>query len=345
MTASLEACDSVLRQLLARRGALKARLDESERAIQAERAQLELALSRITAGQARLDDITTSRQRLSERIAELEAGQREGLNQVAAAATGAAQLEQELGRCAAALELSESSLNQLTAETAKLDQSFELARSAVYEALGEQRALEQRQSALNRRRQETAANLSRRQAELNELDQNETLLKQEQAAATNEAAALEDGLAGLRASLAALEERAAELRQASEAARQRLLAGEKAEAETRAKLSVLGRLLEGQQSPQTAGPRLRSLIKPKPGFEETVGRALGNALDYALVETHADIAGHAGCIQAGDGGRAAADFHGCRVLHRKSHLRRVPGDVDGRFGGRGSLRFHHQPEF
>jgi len=278
------ACDESRRQIA-----------EFERQQQAEKARLDLTVSQIAAGRARLGDVDAGIAQLEARVAEQAAALDRSRAEIAAASAGSQQLESEQELAEASCEQSLAEQEQQEAVARELDADFERRRSALFEVLGEQRAIEQRRSALVKRRQETDANLSRRTAELESLNQTEVELRQELAEVSTQMARVDEALAGLRASLTEIESMAAQIAGAAEDASASLVAAEKAEAENKAKVAILSRLLgDGAAGDVDCGPRLRGRVKPKAGFEEAVGRALGAALDYALVENHSEIESRAG---------------------------------------------------
>jgi chromosome segregation protein len=208
-------------------------------------------------------------------------------------------LSLEIREMEGVLKADEAAHGDLVKEYEVLEHEYHEKRTELFNAIGEVRSLEQRISEIGSRRKEAAANMKKREQDLVSLAA---------AAGTvgKDITALDEELSRMQGKRPVLQEEIGELALLMEESgrrieedTQRLIALDKSQVEIRAKLSVLGRIVEPapvapDEAQQNGNRKVSDILSVQSGFEEAVGKSIGSALDFLIFRDHEDILSHEG---------------------------------------------------
>ena len=256
-----------------------------------------LASREIEGFQERLKDSSATMGMLSQNMAEARRYIDEEGAKVAVLRQELSTLKDEMDEAQAHLAGQQVIHDGLVQEYDALERLYNEKRTGLFEAISEVRSIEQRIIEVQGRIKEVNATIKRRQQDLSScVDAAEAL--------SQELVLLDAETSGINRSIPPILERIGESTAAMEAARSaieasthRLIGQEKTQAEILAKLSVLSRIIYDEPSAPHSPDKIRTngkkkvsdLLSVQAGYEEAVGRSMGNALDFLIFHDHEEI--------------------------------------------------------
>jgi chromosome segregation protein len=189
-----------------------------------------------------------------------------------------------------------------------LEEEYNGKRIELFDAIGEVRALEQRLTEIQSRCKEMTSTIRKRQQDLSSIVTGAENLKKDLATLEAEISSRHNAKPLLELEIQDFERMIAEAGGHIETDTLRLIALEKSHAEISAKLSVLKRI--GDPAPETLAAahtqsngnrRVSDMLSVHVGFEEAVGRSMGNALDFLIYRDHDEILAQEGFETNGPG--------------------------------------------
>ena len=224
----------------------------------------------------------------------------------------------------------------LVQEYDALERLYNEKRTGLFEAISEVRSIEQRIIEVQDRIKEVNATIKRRQQDLSSCVDAAGALSRELTGLEAEISRINQSMPPI---LEQIEERAAAMEAARagiEAGTHRLIGQEKTQAEILAKLSVLSRIIDDEPSAPHSPDKTRTngkkkvsdLLSVQAGYEEAVGRSMGNALDFLIFRDHEEI------VSLHDFQTKGPGF----VIEQPHIEKHSQGTVSGAFGVLGHLK-------
>ncbi len=293
-------------------------------ALSATRSRLELATNDLEINSKRLQDISATLEMLSSRREQARRSLSQSGAQLEEQQQAQTALEQKIVQGETELKGHEERLAALRQELATQEATYDRTRGALFDAIGQARAGDQRMDSLKKRLQEVHLNTAKRQQELDALCEEQARLKSEALNLTLELEVKQEALRDQRYCLERITREREELQVLIDGESQTHVRLEKTLAELKAKISMLERIINPPQA-QARNPvphlnghrRITDGIMVKAGFEVTVGRSLGDVLDYVLIEDHEEVLR----LPSLDGGSPG---YVPRRPHTEYHGRRAP---------------------
>ena len=295
-----------------------------------------LAAREIEGFQERLKDSSATMGMLSQNMAEAHRYIDEEGAKVAVLMQELSALKDEMDGAQTHLAGQQVRHDELVQEYDALEKLYNEKRTGLFEAISEVRSIEQRIIEVQGRIKEVNATIKRRQQDLSSCVDAAGALSQE-------LVLLEAEISRINQSMQPIHEQIGESAAAMEAARaaieagtQRLFGQEKTQAEILAKLSVLSRIIDDESSAQHSPDKTRTngkkkvsdLLSVQAGYEEAVGRSMGNALDFLIFRDHEEIVSLHGFQSKGPG----------FVIEQPHIEKHSQGTLSGAFGVLGLLK-------
>jgi chromosome segregation protein len=256
-----------------------------------------LAAREIEGFQGRLKDSSATMGMLSQNMAEARRYIDEEGAKVAVLRQELSTLKDEMDGAQTHLSGQQVRHDALVQEDDALERLYNEKRTGLFEAISEVRSIEQRIIEVQDRIKEVNATIKRRQQDLSSSVDAAEALSRELAGLEAEISRINQSMPPIQGQI---DERAAAMEAARagiEAGTHRLIGQEKTHAEILAKLSVLSRIIDAEPSAAHGPDKTRTngkkkvsdLLSVQAGYEEAVGRSMGNALDFLIFRDHEEI--------------------------------------------------------
>jgi len=296
LTQTMHAYKSRLGNLATNLEEIKGRMETTQKALNEVRSRVEIARSDIEARKSRADDIGSTVQMLSGRISQIRDATQEALNKINTEKQAIKGLTSEIADLETQVALKHNQLHSIKKDRDELEQEYQQQRADLFDSIGHAKAIEQRLSSMHKRHHEIEVNISQRQQELRELEQSKQGL---QSQLNNLDDQFHAKSAAFNALLLRIEKKNSEKENlqvfiASES--QKMFGLEKSQAEITTKMTMLDRIINQNKPSPNSNERgnngyrkVADTIAVKPGYEETIGRAVGTLLDYSIINEHEEV--------------------------------------------------------
>ena len=315
---------------------LKAEMDALASSLSDAESKQLLAKSEIEGFQERLKDSSSTMGMLNQNMAEARRYIDEEGATVVVLRQELSNLKNEMDGAQTHLAGQQVRHDRLAQEYDALERQYNEKRTGLFEAISEVRSIEQRIIEVQDRIKEVNATTKRRQQDLSSCVDAVGAFSQELTLLDAEISRINQSMPPI---LEQIEEGTAAMeaaRSAIEAGTHRLIGQEKTLAEILAKLSVLSRIIDDEPLTQHSPDKTRTngkkkvsdLLSVQAGYEEAVGRSMGNALDFLIFRDHEEIVSLHGFQTKGPG----------FVIERPHIEKHSLGNVSGAFGVLGHLK-------
>jgi len=320
---------SLIGTYTARLAGIREKMESAGKRLGEERSRTLLAQGEIETNQKRKHDIDTTlemiRVRADHQKKAIMEAQQEYIQGLQVIDSLSAQINDAQGELSREQESGESIYH----EYKRLEDDFNQGRAKLFDSIGNARAVAQRLESLNTRHHEVISNIEKRSVELEEIRERKRSLQ-------HRLLDLDGIIQGSRKALAEIEERERaeldameDLRLKIEEENRALVIKEKEHAQLGAKITMLDRIINsGMNASSVPGTisngtrKVADTISVHRGFEETVGKSMGEALDFIIIHDHDEVEAF---IKKGD--------HGPGFVLKKPHLRNTREHVLSRGEG------------
>ena len=273
------------------------RLKQLEASVLKARATLDSTGSSIAILNSRLTELGTEMRRLSE---DIKASTKRDLAQRQEAAKLKKDIyhaTKEISNVEHIVVSRQTDIQRLKNEYRKVLEEYEDKRARLFDLSGRQKALEQDLISTRSRMKEAVKASGQKQAELDEMKSSKERARAEMSSLEDKRRVLDKNLERIETRLGDLEERQLRLVRELDNLIKILRENEKVYSELNVKISMLDRMIaEGLGVPgdndiehRTGTKRVADSIRVKPGYEDAVGRSIGDGLGYVVVESYDQV--------------------------------------------------------
>ncbi|MGC9323603.1 MAG: chromosome segregation protein SMC [Desulfomonilia bacterium] len=217
-------------------------------------------------------------------------------------------LEADLERCQKEAEARQASADEIHQEYTHLERDYDMKRAELFDIIGQARALEQRISGIESRNKEVCSSITKRKSDIAEQEERAGSLTETLARLETEVQSKQGELSLHMNELRGIETHRDELKVCIEKERADLHTHEKDRAENTAKVTILDQVIqdaiksqEGSSESRNGNTRVSEALRVRQGFEETVGRSVGEALEFLIIKDHDEFFAQPDIESAGPG--------------------------------------------
>ncbi|MBN1635562.1 MAG: chromosome segregation protein SMC [Deltaproteobacteria bacterium] len=308
LTQTTHAHNSRIRDLVTRLEEIKGRREATQKALSEARSRLEIARSDIEARKSRLDDIESTVQMLSGRISQTRDSAQETVNKINTEKQAIKGLTSEIAGLETQVALKHNHLHSIRKERDELEQEYQHKRAELFDSIGHAKAIEQRLSSMYKRHHEIEVNISQRQKELRDLEQSKQGLQLELNNLDEQSHAKRSTLHELHLRIEKRSREKEDLQVFIDSESQKMFGLEKSQAEITTKMTMLDRIINQNNPLPKSNARgnngyrkVADTIAVKPGYEETIGKAMGTLLDYGIINKYEEVIDSSGIDNSSPG--------------------------------------------
>ena len=274
-----------------RLAALKEKIDAASSSLREANSRTLLAQGDIDANQEREKDIGTTLSMLRARVDQMKGARENAQEEYEEGSAVLKNLSDEIARVQAELTEGQEEVEERYVGYKALEDDYNQGRAELFDAIGQARAIAQRLSSMNTRYHEVISSTKKRTEDLDRIREKKDGL-------TRRLKDVEQSIDSIKTAQGEIEsvvQSVSEETQALEttiAKEARFVVGmEKDHAEHVAKISILERIINaGSKVPSEEAKRSNGTrkvfdtLKVHEGYEETVGRSMGEALDFVIIQ-------------------------------------------------------------
>jgi len=244
----------------------------------------------------RKSDIRSTLEIITTRTAQIKKSLKAELDQIGTETEASALVEEQLEVFQKEAEQSRGMADEFLQQYRSLDKKFDEKRAELFDTIGHVRAQEQHISGLEIRYQEVCPAIRKREDDIADLKTRAAVVKETLDSLNQEAGQLEGKLVLQSRQCQVLETQRDELRTCMQRVRETLRDREQELSEIHAKVSILDQVIQETIQAQDLSPeslngnmRVSDAITARKGFEETVGRSVGEALEFLIIPDHEEL--------------------------------------------------------
>ncbi len=291
-----EEYENALKSCESRLGSLRQKMNETAKELGEARSRQLIAEKEIETVGKREQDISSTYDMLKDRIAQMGISHEEFLAKKSQEENELEILLLEISHISGEINSRSEQGEALRRQYEVIEGEYNRKRTGLFSMIGNQKAVEQRISSLEARKQEVVANTLKRKGDLAELSVLRMALQEkldDLDASTLEKRSEKEAL---DVEIQGLEKKIRDSHSEIEEMTHHLVGLEKNHAQIVAKITMLDRIIAAGTRPippdlgrQNGTKRVGDAVRVKAGYETTVGRSMGSSLDYLIIQDHDEI--------------------------------------------------------
>jgi chromosome segregation protein len=255
--------------------------------------KLELTERDINSCQERLKDFQSTKDMLLSRIDQIQQYSSAIHTKIQEEKDDLIKIEQRLAESEEETSKHQTMLDTARSQYDEIQKSYEHERTSLFDLIGHSKVIEQRMSSTKQREQEVDVNIRSRNEELEEVVAKKGVLENNSSLAKQEVAKLEGYMKGIEETISSLTMEKEGLDSMIEQESQGLIHAQQEYSAISAKIALLEDIIKrGTSSPKNKNlsendlKKVGDIIRVMPGFEDAVGRSIGDGMEYAVTDSY-----------------------------------------------------------
>jgi len=287
---------SLMGSYTSRQAAIKEKIDAASHSLNEANSRALVAQRDIDANQERKKDITATLEMLRTRVDQLKGAAEKARQECEEGRASLRTISDEMARIQDELAAGQEGAEEHYRHYKALEDDYNQGRAELFDAIGHARAIAQRLSSMNTRYHEVLSSTKKRTDDLAQIREKRDGLSSTLKDLEQSMEGIRDVQGEIEGVLQSLGDEAEALTKTIEKETHRVVGMEKDHAQLSAKISMLERIINAgsrvvaRESGRSNGTRkVVDTLRVHDGFEETVGRSMGEALDFVIIDDHAQV--------------------------------------------------------
>lgn len=275
---------------------LREKMDSAGRRWNEATSRILLAQKDIDTNEKRKKDIDATVEMIRSRMEQLKTSIEQAQLEHAEGIKGLEILSSEIEEVQGSLEREQESGDKRYKEYRQLEEDFNHGRAKLFDRIGNVRAVAQRLSSLQTRHQEVLSNIQNRNADLTEIKGRKITLQHRLKELDCTIEEIQNAKAVINNRLTEVTEAMNVLQEKITGETKEIAEKEKEHARLGAKITMLERIINSgtKDAASPAGSsngtkKVADTLRVHAGFEETVGKSIGEALDFVIIDDHEEV--------------------------------------------------------